>query len=436
MLTRHFTWDAAETTGAAARRAWPVFAVLLALMVVDYVDRQIVVSLLPRLRIEWALSDTQLGGLVSIVPITVGLGAVPLSLVADRWSRVNSIFLMALIWSAATIACAFSSSYGQLLSARGVVGLGEAAYGTAGAALVASLFPARVRSTMLGVFLAAAVLGSVVGVTLGGIIAERWGWQVAFGIAGIPGLALAVLFRLLARDSEGPQGVRNPGRGEALGSLAVQLLRPRTLLVTCIGGSLQLLVVSAMYAWLPSYLNRYHGLPSDQAGVKTGLVVLIGGVGAVLWSTVADWLTGRLACARLYVPAAAAVMTTAFLFGAFTWTSPDGLQFWLIAAGGLVMTGSLGPAAAVIIDVSNPGLRATAASILALSQNLLGLAAGPLLTGMLADAYGLPFAMSLVSTFSLLAAVIFAVAARTYRADLQSVERGEPRLTGFGQQGT
>lgn len=436
MLTRHFTWDAAETTSAASRRAWPVFAVLLALMVVDYVDRQIVVSLLPRLRVEWALSDAQLGGLVSIVPISVGLGTVPLSLLADRWSRANSIFLMALIWSAATIACAFSSNYGQLLSARGVVGLGEAAYGTAGAALVASLFPARVRSTMLGVFLAAAVLGSVVGVMLGGIIAERWGWQVAFGIAGIPGLALAVLFWLLARDSGAQQGVRNVGRREPLGSIVVQLLRPRTVLVTCIGGSLQLLVVSAMYAWLPSYLNRYYGLPADQAGVKTGLVVLIGGVGAVLWSIIADRLTGRLGGARLYVPAAAAVMTAAFLFSAFTWISPRGPQFWLIAAGGLVMTGSLGPAAAAIMDVSQPGLRATATSILALSQNLLGLAAGPLLTGMLADAYGLRFAMSLVSTFSLLAAVIFAVAARTYRADLQSVERAAPKLAGFSQQAT
>jgi MFS family permease len=199
---------------------------------------------------------------------------------------------------------------------------------------------------------------------------------------------------------------------------------------------LQLLVVSAIYAWLPSYLNRYYGLPSDQAGVKTGLVVLIGGVGAVLWSILADRLTGRLGCARLYVPAAAAVMTTVFLFGTFTWTSPGGLQLWLIAAGGLVMTGSLGPAAAVIIDVSQPRLRATAASILALSQNLLGLAAGPLLTGMLADVYGLRFAMSLVSTFSLLAAVIFVIAARTYRTDLESAERGEPRLTGFGQEAT
>jgi MFS family permease len=407
---------------AVQHYAWPVFALLLALMVVDYVDRQIVVSMLPQLRREWTLSDTQLGGLVSIVPIIVALGSVPLSLLADRWSTVKSIFLMALVWSVATIACAFSTSYEQLLGARGVVGLGEAAYGTAGAALIATLFPARMRSTMLGVFLGASVFGSVLGVMLGGIITERWGWQAAFGIAGIPGLILAVLFRLLAREQESAWEV---GRTTPGGGIVSQLLRPRTVPVTCIGGGLQLLVVSATYAWLPSYLNRYYGLSAGQAGVKTGLVILIGGFGAILWSIIADRLSRHLACARLYVPAAAAVMTAALLFGTFTWISPDENQFSLILAGGLVMTGSLGPAAAVIIDVSPPGLRATAASILALSQNLLGLAGGPFLTGLLADVYGLRFAMSVVPVFSLLAAVMFALAARTYLTDLQGVERGK-----------
>src|SRR5205085_2774595 len=98
------------------------------------------------------------------------------------------------------------------------------------------------------------------------------------------------------------------------------------------------------------------------------------------------------------------------------------IQFWLIAAGGFVMTGSIGALASVVIDVSHPGLQATALSIVALIQNLLGLAGGPLVMGLLADRYGLEFAMSVVPGFSLLAAVMFATAARTYVADLQRVE--------------
>jgi MFS family permease len=411
-----------DKNGATRRGAWPVFALLFALMVVDYIDRQILVSILPQLKIAWGLSDTELGGLVSIVPITVALGVMPLSLLADRWSRVKCIFLMALIWSSATVACALASSYGQLLAARGVVGLGEAAYGTAGAALVAGLFPPRLRSTMLAAFLAAAVIGSALGVMLGGIISVRWGWPAAFGAAGAPGVVLAILFWLLARDSKVSLGASSAQTTLTLGNIARQLLSSRTALAACVGGGLQLLVVSSMYAWLPSYLNRYHDLPPDLAGVRTGWVVLIGGLGAVIWSIIADRLTVRLPCARLYVPATAAIMTSALMCGAFIGASPRDHQFWLLAAGGAVMTGTVGSVAAVIIDVSPPGLRATATSILALIQNLLGLALGPLLTGTLADVYGLRFALSVVPAFSLLAAVMFALAARTYVTDMRAVE--------------
>jgi MFS family permease len=425
-------YDPGDHRPAPRRYAWSVFAIIFALMVVDYVDRQVVVSMFPHLKAQWDLSDRELGALVSIVSITVALGAVPLSFLADRWSRVKSIFVMALVWSLATIAAAFAGSYAQLIGARSVVGLGEAAYGTVGAALLASLFPLRMRSTVLGAFLAAGMFGSVLGVILGGFIAERWGWQAGFGAVGIPGLVLAFVFLLTVRDYKTvalPVG----GIGEATPrmtarAVVAELLRPRTALITCIGAGLNLLVVSTMYAWLPSYFNRYYDLAPDQAGLKTGLVVLVGGMGALLWSVVADRLTARLPRARLIVPAIAAVVTTAFMLTAFAGFPPGPMQFGLIIAGSLVMAGSIGPTDAVVIDVIHPALRATGASILSVTRNLFGLAGGPLLTGALSDAYGLQFAMTVVPLFGLLAAAMYMLAARTYVADLKSVERVEPAL--------
>src|SRR5215831_4621198 len=197
----HTITDELATDRHAPRRyAWAVFAILFALMVMDYVDRQVIVSMFPHLKAEWALSDSQLGALVSIVSVTVAVGAVPLSLLADRWSRVKSIFLMALVWSLATISCAFATSYLNLLGARALVGVGEAAYGTVGAALLASLFPIKMRSTVLGAFLAAGMLGSVLGVVIGGFIAEHWGWQAGFGAVGVPGLVLCIVFLFIVKD--------------------------------------------------------------------------------------------------------------------------------------------------------------------------------------------------------------------------------------------
>ena len=189
----------AEHWPVPRRQAWFAFVMAFLLMVFDFMDRQIVVAMFPALKAEWGLSDKELGALTAVVSITVAVFAFPIALLADRWSRVKSIAVMAAVWSLATIACGLSRSYGQLLAARAVIGLGEAGYGAAGGALLTSMFPAARRATVVGGFLAAAVVGSVLGVALGGVITARWGWQAAFGVVGLPGLVLAILF-LLVRD--------------------------------------------------------------------------------------------------------------------------------------------------------------------------------------------------------------------------------------------
>jgi predicted MFS family arabinose efflux permease len=428
MAIHHIEFDPAAQRPVSRRYAWAVFAILVALMVVDYVDRQVVVSMFPHLKAEWELSDGQLGGLVSIVSIVVALGTVPLSLLADRWSRVKSIFLMALVWSSATIACSFAQSYWQLFVARGFIGFGEAGYGSVGAALLATMFPPRMRSTVLGAFLAAGLFGSVLGVVLGGVIAERWGWQAGFGAVGVPGLLLAFVFLLIVRDYKTvalPSASTSKQQQLTARAVVAELLRPRTALLTCIGAGLQLVMVSTVYAWMPSYFNRVYGLVPDQAGLKTGLVVIVGGVGAILWSVISDRLSTRNPQLRLLVPAAAAVLTTALMVTAFGLLAPGPVQFGLILAGAAVMTASIGPVAAVVVDVIHPGLRATAAAALSLTQNLIGLALGPLVTGLLSDAFGLQFALSVVPVSCLGAAAMFAWASRTYERDLLSISRME-----------
>jgi len=439
LASHHAAIDPAEYRPVSSRTAWSVFGLLFALMVVDYVDRQVVVSMFPHLKAYWNLTDSQLGAIVSVVSITVALGAVPLSLLADRWSRVKSIFLMAIVWSIATIACAFTESYGQLLGARAVVGLGEAAYGTVGAALIASLFPPRMRSTVLGAFLFAGILGSVVGVMLGGVIAERWGWQAGFGAVGIPGLFLAIAFLVFVRDYKTvalPGTARKDGTPKVTARAVIaELRRPRTALVTCVGAGFNLLVVSTTYAWLPSYFNRFYGIAPDKAGLKTALVVIVGGLGALLWSIVADRLSSRMPRARLLIPAVTAVLTTVFMCAAFIGFPPGNAQYALIVLGGLMMAGSVGPTDAVVIDVIHPGLRATGASILSLTRNLFGLAGGPLLAGALSDNYGLPFALSVVPLFCLAAAALYLYASRYYLADLRSAATAAPTESPFAATG-
>ena len=85
------------------------------------------------------------------------------------------------------------------------------------------------------------------------------------------------------------------------------------------------------------------------------------------------------------------------------------------------MTAAIGPVAAVVADVVHPGLRATALSTVVVVQNLFGLAVGPLLTGLLADRFGLPTALAVMPAVCAVAAMTFWYGSRTYVVDRDAV---------------
>ena len=252
-----------EEPATSRRYAWGVFAMAFALMVFDYLDRQLIVSMFPHLKQEWGLSDKQLGGLVSVVSVTVALGTFPVALLVDRWSRVKSIALMGGIWSMATIAAAFTRNYGQLFAARAAVGLGEAGYAPAAAALLSRMFPQRLRATVLRRVPVRRVAGC--GAGCGARRSDRGHVGMACRVRHRrhPGPGLLALLFLLVRDYRTVPLVSRWREAPRLGlrSLLAELLRPRSAVAAYLGGATQIVVMSALYAWLPSYFNRYLGLP-------------------------------------------------------------------------------------------------------------------------------------------------------------------------------
>ena len=148
------------------------------------------------------------------------------------------------------------------------------------------------------------------------------------------------------------------------------------MLWVCLGGAAQLIVVSAVWAWLPSFLNRFLASHRTRRRLKPRWS-LCGAAGSVIWG----WVVGRAGAKRprykLHAMGALCIVAMLVLMWAFGHMAPAPSQFWLIALGGFVMTCTVGPVVAVVIDVVHPGVRATGASVLALFQNLFGLAAGP-----------------------------------------------------------
>jgi hydroxyacylglutathione hydrolase len=383
---------------------------LCALVVVDFADRQVVVTTFPYLRAEWGLSEAQLGALASAVSVVVALGTFPVALVVDRWGRARAIAVMGVVWSGATAACAFAPGYLALLTARIGIGAGQAGFAPAGAAVLGATFRRERRATALAVFQAGAPVGLVAGAVVGSLFAARWGWRSAFLAVVVPGLILALLALRLRDYRSDPQ----PSRGRVA---AAMLLRARSGLAAMLGGALLLVIFSTLYTWLPTHLEHAYGMPPTRANVLASTVVLAGAGGTALSGLVADRLARRDVRWRLLVPALGAVATTATLGTAFVATPPGPTQLLLVLLGGALATTAVGPASAVIIDVVSLGVRATAVSIFASAQNLMGLAVGPVLTGVLADRWGLTTALSTVAGLGVAAGVAFWWGSYSYGQD-------------------
>ena len=403
---------------SAPRSAWVAFILTFGLMMSDYVSRQVLLAVFPFLKAEWGLTDTQLGSLVSILAVMVGVLTIPISFMADRLGRVKSIAAMACLWSLATIACGLAANYGQMFAARAVVGIGEAAYVTAGGAILMHAFPAKLRSTVMGIFLGGALFGSVVGVATGGIVAARIGWQCAFIFVGVPGLLLALLYPLFVRDyetvdldkSDNDGGVTEPQKMRWQ-EIVRASLGERPTVYGYLGGALQLFASAAIVAWIPSYLNRFYGLPPEQAAVRAALIVLVGGIGMAGGGFVADRLSVRNVRNKLRLPALYAVCSCLLFAVAFA-IPESGLQFGLIVAGTFFVGGHMGPVAALSVELNHPGLRATALAVVTVVYNFVGLAPGPFVVGALSDTYGLEAAMMVIPLVCLGAVICFLLGAR------------------------
>ena len=156
--------------------------------------------------------------------------------------------------------------------------------------------------------------------------------------------------------------------------------------------------MSALWSWLPSFLNRTYGIAPDKAGIQAAVVVLAGALGSLLLGVVVDRAAVRKPGGKFFAVATLSplsMVTLMFAFGARhlgVQISQTG-QFSAILLGGFLGTCTVGPAAAIVLDVIHPGVRSTGASVLPLFQNLFGLAIGPFVGGLLSDTIGLSDAL-------------------------------------------
>jgi len=407
-----------------------VFILLFLLYMFDYIDRLIVVSLFPFLKTDWGLSDTQCGMLVSAVYWSILIFSFPVSIFVDRWSRKKSIGVMAVLWSIATVTCAFTKNFTQLFIARTAIGIGEAGYAPGGTAMISALFPEKKRSFMVGIWNASIPIGSAIGVALGGFIAVKYGWRHAFGIVALPGLIISFLF-FFTKDYKTVDLVRSvKGKGEGSGNqmkmskkdIIKEFTGTPSLILTYFAFAGNTFLTTAMLSWLPTYYNRIENMPMQQASFKGSSIMLLAIIGSPLGGYLADtWMKKRIN-ARLLFSSLSSITTAVVFFSAFYFFSGP-LQYYILLFGGVCAIAFASSAIAVTQDVVHPGLRATSYSLCVIVQNLLGSSVGPLFVGVLSDQYDIKTALTIASLSSLVAGILFFIGSFYYEKDLAKVEK-------------
>ena len=309
----------------ASSAAWAALAILTLINLFNYIDRYVVAAVEESLKHSGLYTlDSQFGVLATAFLLVYMLTAPIFGAYGDRPWRLKLVAAGIAAWSLATAAAGLAQNYGQLLTARASVGIGEAAYSAIAPAIIADYFPERMRGRVFAVFYAAIPIGAALGYVIGGVVDHQYGWRAAFFVAGLPGLVLAALVLTLTNPSPGrsdavvdgvatnsaaPVGAYapspdRPGRRWRTGFVAwvrnlvrpyLPLLRNREYLLAVLGYAAYTFAIGGISLWMPAFLIRVRGLPSVTATTSLGAIVVVTGfVGTFVGGWLGDILNQRV----------------------------------------------------------------------------------------------------------------------------------------------
>ncbi|MDE1164132.1 MAG: MFS transporter [Pseudomonas sp.] len=424
-----------------APNAWRILLLLFLANLFNFYDRTIPAIIIEPLRMEWHLSDLQLGVVGTAFTLVYAMAGIPLGRMADNGSRRKMMGWGLTAWSALTAVNGLVGSFWTFLLVRMGIGIGEASYAPAANSLIGDLFPANKRGRAMGIFMLGLPLGLVMAFFTTGYIVQAFGsWRAPFFIAAVPGLLLAILmFR-----------IREPKRGAAEAVQVSQapidrpirrLLHIPTFCWLTLAGLAFNFATYACNSFMVPLLQRYFQLPLHHAAATTGLIVGITGlVGLTLGGWLTDKVHQRRANGRLLLAMGCMFVATFATGYALMAGRIDISLFVGVFAFGWLLTYSFYTCAyTAILDVVQPRMRATAMAIYFAGLYLLGGGLGPVVAGLLSDhfanaamlaanatqmsevfkAEGLHDALLLIPVALLLTMGFLGMAARTYSKDAQ-----------------
>ena len=383
----------APAQDASQRGVTATLWILLIVYIFNFLDRQIVNILAEPIKGELGLSDTQLGLLAGpAFAVFYALLGIPIARYADKQNtnRVRLIAASLAIWSAMTAVCGLAQNFVQLLLARIGVGVGEAGCTPAAHSLISDSVAPEKRSSAIAFYGLGVPVGSLLGLIIGGVVNDLYGWRVALMIVGAPGLVLALIVLLIMREPRHGRSEQAMEAARAVVPLSTkqamgQIFSSRAFIYILIASSVVATLGYGKALWTISFFIRSHGLSTTEAGLSMAIALGVAGAfGTWLGGKMADIFGPRDKKHLLTFPAYGMALAAPILYLGYY------VSDWRVAVALLVIPSVLnsayyGPAYACVQGLVEPRARAVAASIMLFGQNLIGLGLGPFLFGVLSD---------------------------------------------------
>lgn len=383
----------------ASRYPWILIGLLWLVAFLNAADRNIIVTVMPSIRDEFGLTNTQLALMNSLFFWIYAVAAFLFGRVGDSIRRTRIIMYGLVFWSMATGLTGLSTGFAMLLAFRALVAVGEATYYPTATALISDWHRPKWRGRALSLHQTGVFAGAGLGGLFAGFLADKISWHTPFFVFAMVGLIHAVVLWLFLRDS--PLETARQAQDEPLGVL----LGIPPALMLCAVFFLANGASTGVTVWAPTYVHDKLGL--DLAGsalVGSATINIAGFLTVPFGGWLADTIARRTAIGRFYTLAIGLTLAALLLLPLISMTSAAGVGTVLVLTsfGKGIFDGCI---YAAMHDVVPPHARATAVGAMTMI-GFFGAGVTPFIVAKASETYGMAAGMASLASFYVVAVII------------------------------